>query len=640
VVMASRIDRKLAAVMAVDVVGYSRLVGKDEAGTLARVKAHRVEFAEPLIAEHRGRVVKLTGDGALVEFASAVDAVECAVAIQTGMAVREADQPEDRRIRYRIGINLGDIVLEDDDIFGDGVNVAARLETLVEPGGICIARSVHDQVKAKLDLAFAPMGRHRVKNITEPIEVWRVVLDGARWQPMRRSPYHRGRGMIATAAATVILLAAGTVIAWLQPWRAAPQEAAAIHDAAWDLPSKPSIAVLPFANLNNDPEQDYFIDGITNDIITDISKFSDLFVIAANSTFRYKNKPVDVREVARDLGVRYVLEGSIQRVDDTLRINAQLVDATTGAHVWAERYDRAAKDFFAIQNEITSNVVGAIYPLAGGTGRLRQAELDRIARTPTENLGAYDYFLRGMDHVHRFTKEDNLQARALFEKALELDQGYARAAGKLTWTYLFDYYNGWSDTPDAALEKALEVARRAIAIDPNEPWAHYALASVYLMEKRHDQALNEYQKAHELNPNDANMVTEYGWGLTWAGRAEEGIPLMLEAMRLNPHYPNWYLTSLADGYFALSRYEDMVDTLEKVSEPYPHYYRRLAVGYAHLGRIEEARAALAKYRKGEPQASIEFLVETMPFKRREDLDRFLDGMRKAGLPEKSPAPGT
>jgi adenylate cyclase len=378
---------------------------------------------------------------------------------------------------------------------------------------------------------------------------------------------------------------------------------------------------------------------LTNDIITDLSKFSTLFVIAANSTFQYKDKSVNVKDVARDLGVRYVLEGSVQRSGDTLRVNAQLIDATTGAHVWAERYDRPAKDFFATQNEITRNVVGVIYPIAEGRGKLQKVELERVEHTPTEDLEAYDYFLRGMVYIDRFTKEDNLRGREMFEKAIELDPSYARAMGKNVWTYLLEYWNGWSDNPEQSFEQAMQMAKRGIAADPNEPWAHWGLASALVMQKRFDEALREYEKAYELNPNDANVVTEFGWGLACMGRAEEGIPLMQQAMRLNPFHPDWYWTNLGEGYFMAGRYEDSVAALEQITEPWSRIYQVLAASYAQAGRIEDARAGLAKHLKLEPQMTLEHAVGSMPFNA-EGQQRYREALRKAGMPEKVPAPGT
>ncbi len=628
------VERRLAAILAADVVGYSRLMEADEAGTHARLKALRNDLIDPAVARHKGRTVKLTGDGALVEFPSAVGAVLAAAEIQRAVARHEADRPAGERIAFRIGINVGDVIIEDDDIYGDGVNVAARLEGLAEPGAICVARNVYNQVKAKVDFGFVSKGEQRVKNISEPVSVYQALLDGARWQPIRRSAsWHRG--MIAGGAALALVFAAGIAV-WFQPWRA-PNEAVSAEHEPLKLPSKPSIAVLPFANLNNDPDEELFIDGLTNDIITDLSKFSTLFVIAANSTFQYKGKAVDMQEVGRDLGVRYVLEGSVQRADDTLRINAQLIDATTGAHVWAERYDREAKDFFAVQNEITRNVVGVIYPLAEGRGKLQKVELEQIERTPTENLEAYDYFLRGMVYMDRFTREDNLRGREMFEKAIELDPHYARAMGKNVWTYLLEYWNDWSDNPEQTLEQAMQMAKRGIAADANEPWAYWGLASALVMRKRFDEALREYEKAYDLNPNDANVVTELGWGLALMGRAEEGIPLMQQAMRLNPFHPDWYWTNLGEGYFMAGRYEESVAALEQITQPWSRIYQVLAASYAQAGRSEDARAALAKHLKLEPQMTLEHAVASMPFNA-EGQERYREALRKAGMPEE-PQPG-
>jgi adenylate cyclase len=390
--------------------------------------------------------------------------------------------------------------------------------------------------------------------------------------------------MIAGGAALVLVFAAGITV-WFQPW-SAPDEAVSAKHEPLKLPSKPSIAVLPFANLNNDPDEDLFIDGLTNDIITDLSKFSSLFVIAANSTFQYKGKAANVKDVARDLGVRYVLEGSVQRSEDTLRINAQLIDATTGTHVWAERYDREAKDFFAIQNEITQNVVGVISPIAEGRGTLQKEELERIARTDTENLEAYDYFLQGMFYVDHVTKVDTIKARNLFEKTIELDSGFARAYGKNTWTYLFEYAYGWTDAPERTLQKAMEVANAGIAADSNEPWAHYGLGSAYIFQKQYDLGLREFQKAHELNPNEATILADYAWALSLAGRPDDAMPLIEEALRLNPYHPRFYVADvLWRVHFVAGRYKEALDALLSVSDLYPPLYQRLVATYPYLGRI-------------------------------------------------------
>jgi adenylate cyclase len=640
-VESSGVERRLAAILAADVVGYSRLMEADEAGTHARLKALRQDLIEPAIARHKGRVVKLTGDGALAEFPSAVGAVLAAAEIQRAVAEHEAGLPPDERIAFRIGINLGDVIIEADDIYGDGVNIAARLEALAEAGGICVSRTVYNQVKGKVDFGFAPAGEHRVKNISEPVSVYRAVLDGARWLPTRGSSAFWRRGTVAAVAAGLAAILAGGALWTFYPWPTPPASVVASSEPL-KLPSKPSVAVLPFGNLNNDPDEELFIDGLTNDIITDLSKFSTLFVIAANSTFQYKGKAVNVKDVARDLGVRYVLEGSVQRSDDTLRINAQLIDATTGAHVWAERYDRPAKDFFAVQSEITRNIVGVVSPLAEGRGKLQKQELERIGRTATENLQAYDYFLQGMVYMDKGTREDNFRSREMFEKAIALDLGYARAYGKNTWTYLLEYANGWSDEPERAFQKAMEMADTAVAVDPNESWAHYGLGSAYIWRKQYDLGIQSFQKAHELNPNEATILADYAWALANAGRPDEALPLIQNAMRLNPYHPPFYEGDvLWRVHFVAGRYQEALDALLQITgAPYHARYRKLAATYPYLGRMEEARAAMAKFRELEPQASIELYARTEPFKRKDDLERYLDGLRKAGLPERPPAPGT
>jgi TolB-like protein/class 3 adenylate cyclase len=514
-VAAPRMDRKLAAIMAVDVVGYSRLVGADEAGTLARVKAHRKELAEPLIAEHHGRVVKLTGDGALVEFASAVDAVECAVALQAGMAEREAAEPEARRIRYRIGINIGDIVLEDGDIFGDGVNVAARLEGLAEPGGICIARNVYNQVKAKLDLAFEPMGEHRVKNIAEPVTVYRVLPGPgamAKTRPMAIARALRRYRPAVIAAAVVLLLVAGATVGWYALWQ--PGE---------PLPAdQPSIAVLPFDNLSGDAATGRLADGTTEDIITDLARFAYLDVIARNSTLPYKDKPVDVRQIGKELNVRYVLEGSIQRQADRVRVTAQLIDAAAGAHVWSERWDRPAQDLFAVQTELAESVANRI----GGHGLVEAAGRETAKRKRPENLTAYDLYLLGIEAKHRLTEESLQEAVRLFQRALELDPQLARAWTGLAWAYVLTANFGGPDRA-VLIQKQLDAARRAVQLDPMDAEAHCALADA--VGNMGDFAQTTSIAAQSQRRHCAALVHSLGERLRRARKGVWGLPRSLSA---------------------------------------------------------------------------------------------------------------
>jgi adenylate cyclase len=496
-------ERRLAAILAADVVGYSRLIREDETSTLAALKAHREELIDPKITQYHGRIVKLMGDGLLAEFPSAVEAVQCAVEIQHTMAERNADVPEERRITYRVGINIGDIVVEDDDIFGDGVNIAARLEGLAAPGGICISRPVHTQVADKLELQFEDMGEQQVKNIAKPVVVYRVALDAeaaALVTPVVQKiarPKHQ-RWLVAAAAATVLVLAVVGAL-WWQLW-APDVEPASVERMAFPLPDEPSIAVLPFDNLSGDSEQEPLSDGITEDIITELSRFRELFVIARHSTQTYKGKPVKVQEVAEDLGVRYVLEGSVRKTGDKVRINAQLIDATSGRHLWAERYDRALSDIFAIQDEIVGTIVTSL------AVKVHEAERARTRRKPTESLEAYDYFLRGRDLQ---LKEGfwrigvNQQARGLYEKAAALDPEFTRAFVELAWTHLYDFIHGWSATPEQSRARALELAQQAVAMDAANARAHYVLGYVQLYRQEFDRAIAEIEKAINLNPNDA-----------------------------------------------------------------------------------------------------------------------------------------
>ncbi|HEX6111622.1 MAG TPA: adenylate/guanylate cyclase domain-containing protein [Geminicoccaceae bacterium] len=628
--------RRLAAILAADVVGYSRLMAVDEAGTHARLTALRKEFIEPKIAEHHGRVVKLVGDGVLVEFGSVVDAVECAAAIQTGVAERQADLPAEQRIAFRIGINIGDIIIEGDDIYGDGVNVAARLEQLADPGEICVSRNVYKEVKNKIGFGFKPAAEHKVKNIPEPLMVYRLIADRgvlAKTLGLSRATTPKWR-WVALAAAALVAVVVGAGV-----WAVGPRQLASLAGLSssrvqpWELPAEPSIAVLPFANLTNDPEQEYFVDGITSDIITDLSRFSTLFVISANSTFRYKGQAVKGQDVARELGVRYLLEGSVQRTGEALRINAQLIDAISGQHVWAEHYDRPAKDFFAVQREITQNIVGTIGSERGG---LLQAELERIAHSSTENLAAYEFFLRGVSHDERETKEDNLLARRMFEKAIQTDPSYARAIAELSLSHLHDIWGNWTESREQALLHAEEFARRAIEVDRSEPLGYAALGFVYQLRARNDQAIPLIERAHALNPNDYFIKYSLGYAYAYAGSPEQGIALIKEAHRLNPEYPEGSLRDLAQAYFFAHRYQDAIATLSKIVRRHrTSYWLYLAASHAQLDQIEKARAAVAEALKLDSTLTL-----AAEIKRREEnglaranAEHLRQALRKAGMPE-------
>jgi adenylate cyclase len=635
-------ERRLAAILAADVVGYSRLMAADEKGTHARLKALRQDFIEPKINEHHGRVVKLMGDGALVEFGSVVDAVECAAAIQKGVAERQAELPEDQRIDFRIGINVGDIIIEDDDIYGDGVNIAARLEQLAEPGSICVSRNVYNQVKNKVAFGFEPMGEHRVKNIPEPVVAYRVMPDPGPVAgiigPRRAGPRWR-RPALAATTLVVLALAGGGLVA-LYHRQEAPVEAGSGQVDPLPLPAKPSIAVLPFANLSNDPAQDYFVDGITNDIITDLSKFSTLFVVAANSTFRYKGQAVKMQDVARDLGVRYVLEGSVQRAADVLRVNAQLVDATTGHHVWAERYDRPTGDLFAVQHEMTRQIAGLIASERGGP--VTKTELERTARRSTQNLSAYEYFLRGVGHRNLETKEDTQLAREMFEKASQIDPRYARAIANLSLTYQDEIWGDWTASRERSLAKSEELARRAIEIDPSEPLGYMVLGLAYQLRGKANQAILLIEKAQALNPNDVHIKHGLASTLAYAGSPEQAIALLKEAQRLDPYYPEVILRDLGQAQFFARRYRDALATFSGITHRHrTSYWLYVAASHAQLEQLDEARAAIEEARKLNPKLTLEREIR----RRVENglapasAEHLRAALRKAGLPETLSASG-
>jgi len=624
--------RRLAAILAADVVGYSRLMGADEAGTLAALRAHREELFEPKVAAHDGRIVKLMGDGVLAEFPSAVEAVLCAVEIQRGLAARNAGVPEEQRIQFRIGVNLGDVISEDDDIFGDGINIAARLEELAEPGGICLSSTVHLQVRNKVDVGFKDLGKKNLKNIAYRVHVFSVTLDSETMPALQTSKVWRRHPAVLFAGILLvpIVLVAGAYVGWLK-LQIPDMEPASVQRMALPLPDRPSIAVLPFSNISGDPEQDYFADGMTEDIITGLSHFKDLFVVARNSVFTYKGKPVKVQVVSEELGVRYVLEGSVRKAGNKIRVTAQLVDAVAGHHIWAKKFDRELTEIFSLQDEITQEIVAATGAIGGGRGALQQAELERISRKPTESLQAYDFFLRGVSHIDRLTKEDNLEARRLFQKAIDLDPSYAGAYGQLAWTHLVDVYMDYSESPELSLKTARRLAEQAVAVDSSDPKSHWALATVNHFEQKDDRAIAEYQEAIEFNPNDADILSEYGNILAMAGRPEDGLQHIKKAMRLNPYHPEWYSWNLGTAYFASGQYEDVIAVLSPLTIDALQIYALLAASYAHLNQSDNAQAEIVKMQRIEPNISLnrpELGYRTMI--NRQD---YIDGLRKAGLPE-------
>ncbi len=579
-------ERRLAAILATDVVGYSRLIRADEEGTIAALTALRADLIDPKIAEHHGRIVKLMGDGMLAEFASVVNAVRAAVETQQAEAEHNSDLPEDKRIVFRVGVNLGDVVIDGDDIHGDGVNVAARLEGLAEAGGICISGSVYDQVRDRLDLAFEDMGEQEVKNIDRPVRVHRWT--GAAADPMP-----------GTEAERVL-----------------------------PLPEKPTIAVLPFANLSGDPEQEYFADGISEDIITGLSKNPDVSVISRNSTFSYKGKPVRVREVSEDVGAQYVLEGSVRKAGQRIRVSAQLVDAASDRHLWAERYDRDLDDIFVVQDEVVGSIVHA---LGATDGALEKSARQRSIESSVTNLSAYDCYLQGRAHFYRHGDSGFEEAQVLYEKAIALDPGFARAYSALAVLH-FVRFISFNASFESIERKVLDLALQSVRLDPDDYRAHWVLGRLYVHQGQHAQGLADFDRALRINPNDANLLANSGRALVYAGRAEEAVVRCKRAIQLNPNCPDWYWWQLGFSYFHLGRYEDALEALERMTAP-DQSRRLLAAVYAHLGQLDEGRHKAEEFMKLVPNFSIREWAKTEPYTDPSELERYVDGLRKAGLAE-------
>jgi adenylate cyclase len=590
-VVEARVDRRLAAILAVDIAGYSRLMGANEEGTLRQLKEHRKELIDPKITEHRGRIVKTSGDGMLVEFVSVVDAVRCAVDVQRGMIERNAKLPVESRIQFRVGINVGDIISDDNDIYGDGVNVAARLEALAEPGGICVSRNVHDQVRDKLSFSFEDIGEQVFKNIARSIGVHRVSL-------------------AENAPLTVVKSTA-----------AAQKPELASSD-------RPSLAVLPFANMSGDPEQEYFADGISEDIITGLSKLRWFFVIARNSSFAYKGKTADVKRAARELGVRYVLEGSVRKSGNRVRITAQLIDAATGNHIWADHYDGNLTDIFALQDEITEKVVAAIEP------RLLEAEGIRSQNRSPEDLGAWDMVIQANSLFWRLTKAETETAIETLRRAVQRYPEYAPARSMLAFVLLISGYLGWG-LMDPQLKEAATLAGRAAELDDSDPWAHLALGFVAFVRRRTNVATAEFRRALALNPNFAAAHGYLGWTLAFDGQADQAITHLEEAIRLSPHDPQnaIFNTGLAVAHYLEGRYTDAVEYSRKTLQQRSAFtagHRIYCASLAQDGQIDEAREALARLKEMHPDLSIAWIERHVPYTPG-PMAKFLEGMRKAGL---------
>jgi adenylate cyclase len=574
-----RIQRRLAAILAADVVGYSRLMELDEVGTLGALKARRKDIVSPLVARHQGRVFKVTGDGIMVEFGSAVNAVQCAIDLQQAMAAAATGQPEDRRIVLRIGINLGDIVVERGDLYGDGVNIAARLESAADPGGIFISGTAFDQVRNKFETAFEDLGEQSLKNIGAPVRVYRV-------SGLARLP-----------------IAAG----------ATPS-------------NKPSIAVLPFTSMSGDVEQQYFGDGITEDIITELARFRNLHVLARNTSFRYRGQDVDVQRAGRELGVQYIVEGSVRRLGERIRITAQLIDTATGHHVWADRFDRNQEELFAVQDQVVKTIAATL------VGRMQAAATERAQRKAPASLAAYELVLKG-DALPLYRPGSAEEARKLFEQAIALDPGYAKAYSLLANLEMTDWYRDFNASPEP-LDRAFALAQKAVAIDPNDPFSQVAVARLHQTRGAYSRAEYHYGKARELNPNSALLMAGFGDLNITLGEPEKALDYFRQARALDPFFePTWLWPITGLAHFMARQYEEAITALERSNEPpyWAHLY--MAASHAMLGNAERARHHAAETLRLKPDFTIARVIERQPLRRDSDRAHLLEAFHKAGLPE-------
>jgi adenylate cyclase len=581
-----RVQRRLAAILIADVVGYSRLMGEDEEGVLAALTGHLCELIAPCINEHRGRLVKTTGDGVLAEFASAVEAVACAASFQEGMAQRNADIPADKRVVFRVGVNLGDVIFQNEDVFGDGVNIAARLEALADPGGVAVSDKVYAEVRNRPEWQFEDLGLQEVKNITAPVRAFSLRRQTA-------SGAAKGRG----------------------------------DQRRPGYPEKPSIAILPFANMSGDPEQEFFTDGMTEDIITGLSRFKELFVISRNTTFRFKGEQVDIQRFARDIGVQYVVEGSVRKAGDRVRITVQLIDAESDHHLWAERYDRKLEDIFSIQDDVTSSIV-AILP-----GRVQAAAHDRAEHKPTENMVAYECVLTGKILHHRSTIEDNTEALRAIDRAIALDPKFAHAHAWKACTLGQNWTYGWCDNREETWRQVLKELQVALALDDNDSDVHRILAACHVIHGDLEKAVYHQDRALSLNPNDDLTVVQQGEILTWIGRPEEGIKWIKDAMRLNPYHPERYWSHLGRAYFVAHHYEEAIESFRRIAVLDHTHHGFMATSYAYLGDDGAAGGHVREVLNLEPAFSTARYLETMHYQHDADIVHHRDGLLKAGLPE-------
>ena len=628
------VKRKLTAIFSADVVGYSRLMGEDELATLQTLTSYK-ETMTKLIKHYRGRVLDSIGDNLMAEFASVVDAVQCAVEVQQVLSSKNEALPENRKMLFRIGINLGDVIEEGERIYGDGVNIAARVESLAEGGGVCISGSAFEQIENKLALGYQYMGEHTVKNIVKPVKVYRVPMGPVTEKEKKIAI--RGWHKVAVGAVAVLIIGVALWVLWNHYWRPTrpPIEVASVEKMAFPLPDKPSIAVLPFVNMSGDPKQEYFSDGLTDQIISGLSKVPGLFVIARNSTFTYKGKPVKVQKVAEDLGVKYVLEGSVQKTTDRIRITTQLIDATAGHHLWSKRYDRLIKDIFAIQDEITLELMKAM------AVELRGDQSRELLTHVTTNLEAYEKYLEALLYWRKYTKEDNAQGRQILEKAIALDSQFAAAYAMLAWTHFWDARFGWTESRVKSIEMAFESAQKSLEIDDTMDFAHSVLSAVYLVKRQHEKAVAAAEHALNVNPNGALEYSTMAGVVGCSGRWEDSIIYGKKSIRLDPYGPPPYFHWLGRAYFMTGQYDEAILIFKRILSTNPNYlpaHAFLAASYISLGRETEAAAAAEEVLRINSKFCLESYAKTLPYKNKSDIERYMAPLRKAGLPETPPLP--
>ena len=626
-------ERRLAAILAADVQEYSHLTELNEESSTATLCRYRA-VVEESIAAHKGHIFSSAGDGVVAEFPSIVEAIRCAGEIQNEIAERNDSIPKDERMQFRIGVNLGDVIAEENNLYGSGVNVAVRLEQLAEPGGILLSQTVYDQVRRIVEIPFEDVGERRLKNIAEPVHVYRVLP-----APLPRlnrfiSRIWRNPRLGAAAGVVVLLLALGASFYLRQP------------TALWEtllggrgaLPEHAAIAVLPFNDISPTHDQQYLADGITEELITGLAKFPELIVMARNSTFAYKDKLTDARQVRKDLNVNYVIEGSVQRADQNMRVTAQLIDASTGRQIWADRYDRQVNNIFAIRDDITRSIAGTLGSIAGVVAL---AEAERVSAKNPNSFTAYDYLMKGWYAYNKFTREDNAAARDLFEQARKIDPDYARAYAGLAWTYELDYDFEWTNDDEKTLKLALELAETAVRLDPNDIQAQWGLGWAYLYNRQYENAMAHYLRARELNPNDAEVLAEMGNLLIYIGEPKQAIDQVKEAIQLNPNHYNWYVYYVGWAYEEAGMPKEAIEIFEKAidlqnpDEEQLWYLPTIAAAYAHptVGRMDDARKVVKTILSRDPGFSISKKVSRYPYRTKELADRYANALRRAGLPE-------